>query len=90
MKKLKPINLQTLSQAEMADKELHLLRGGSGSSTCACITMCVCSCACPENGDSGTSLDMTYSYARSSFNLENTVDDYVVNSNDKSSSSGSR
>lgn len=61
--------------------EPHLLRGGSESSACACVAMCVCSCTCPENGDSGTSLDMTYSYVQSSFNLENTVGNYVINSN---------
>lgn len=54
MKKLTKINLHSLSQAEMADRELNLLKGGSGM-LCACVGVCMGdSCACDELGDSGT------------------------------------
>mgnify|MGYP000089381592 CR=1 FL=1 len=49
MKNLNKINLHKLSQAELAEKELSILKGGS----CACVIICMESiCACVE-GSSG-------------------------------------
>lgn len=53
MRKITKIKLHDLSQAEMADRELNLLRGGSGVQ-CACVAMCMpTSCVCREHDDSG-------------------------------------
>lgn len=53
MRKISKIKLHDLSQAEMADRELNLLRGGSGVQ-CACVAMCMpTSCVCREHDDSG-------------------------------------
>lgn len=52
MKTVKKIKLHNLSQAEMADKEMNLLKGGSGLSG-YCISICldaVCKCAEERSG----------------------------------------
>lgn len=44
-KKISPIKLHNLSEAEMETRELNLLRGGSGTDVkCPCISICL-----PEN-----------------------------------------
>lgn len=54
MRKISKIKLHDLSQAEMADRELNLLRGGGSGVQCACATVCMpTSCVCKEHGDSG-------------------------------------
>lgn len=46
MKKLNKINLHQLSQAELAEKEQSMLKGGA----CGCCYMCVGdACGCPED-----------------------------------------
>lgn len=47
-KKISPIKLHNLSEAEMATRELNLLRGGSGSDKrCPCVSACLpYNCAC--------------------------------------------
>lgn len=48
MKKIKKIRLHDLSQAEMADKEQNILRGGA----VYCISICLDAvCKCNEEGD---------------------------------------
>lgn len=52
MKKVSKISLHNLSKAELADKEMNLLRGGNGSGS-LCVGICGDSiCRCVEN-DSG-------------------------------------
>lgn len=71
MKKITKINLHTLSQAEMADRELNLLRGGSGSQ-CACAAVCMqYSCLCKDSGDSGA-------YPNDNSNASNNLDNEDV------------
>lgn len=41
-KKISPIKLHNLSEAEMETRELNLLRGGSGTNPkCPCISICL-------------------------------------------------
>ena len=51
-KKISPIKLHNLSEAEMETRELNLLRGGSGFDTkCPCVSACVGSnCTCSSGG----------------------------------------
>lgn len=48
-KKISPIKLHNLSEAEMETRELNLLRGGSGTDPkCPCISICLpqnCTCS---------------------------------------------
>lgn len=54
-KKISPIKLHNLSEAEMGTRELNLLRGGSGADPCACASACVGSnCTCGSWGLAST------------------------------------
>lgn len=59
MKNVKKIKLHNLSQAEMADKEMNLLKGGSGLPG-YCISICLDAiCKCAEDGSGVFTTDNT-------------------------------
>lgn len=59
MKNVKKIKLHNLSQAEMADKEMNLLKGGSGLPG-YCISICLDAiCKCPEDSSGVFTTDYT-------------------------------
>lgn len=83
MKKLSKINLHNLSKAEMADRELNLLKGGSAY----CISICLDAiCTCSEFGDGSGNFPASdsVSYKNSGItSVENSVAELtrVANSN---------
>lgn len=57
MKKLKKIFLHELSQAELQNKEMQILKGGGQP----CLLWCTCSCGCKYSyPDSGSSWNPDY------------------------------
>lgn len=51
MKKVKKIKLQNLSQTEMAEKEMNLLKGGGNVHVCISVCLdAICKCLEGENG----------------------------------------
>lgn len=76
MKNVKKIKLHNLSQAEMADKEMNLLKGGSGLPG-YCISICLDSiCKCAEDGSGVFPADKTtqQTYESSSITDENNAE----------------
>lgn len=68
MKTVKKIKLHNLSQAEMADKEMNLLKGGSGLPG-YCVSVCLdamCPCEDDGSGTFPTSANITNKYINSS------------------------
>lgn len=63
-KKISPIKLHNLSEAEMETRELNLLRGGSGTGEkCPCVSICLPkNCTCMSAGLSNVLKEINNNY----------------------------
>lgn len=76
-KKISPIKLHNLSEAEMETRELNLLRGGSGTDQqCPCVTICMPqNCICSSGGPSSSIKEVINE------KLESSISDLIFNGN---------
>lgn len=86
-KKVSPIKLHNLSEAEMESRELNLLRGGSGDGkTCGCISICLYEdCLCTMDIESV----LVFTRDHLTDRAENKISKQVANSTHRGENEGS-